>query len=151
LLRSYFDLCVNLDVYNRYSSAGWWPCESAALAHKLIAETCLREVIVGGQLTLPADRGSSMKSKPLALLLADLGITETHFLDRTSRMTNRSASRTARHSNTGSGFPERFGEIEDARGFSANYSPDITPMSMTTAASGAATVFRRRQPRGFSR
>lgn len=46
--------------------------ESAPLAEKLIRETCARQRIVPGELTLHADRGSSMKSKPVALLLADL-------------------------------------------------------------------------------
>ena len=52
--------------------------ESAALAEKLIAQTCERERIEPGQLTLHADRGSSMKSKPVALLLSDLGVNKTH-------------------------------------------------------------------------
>jgi len=43
-------------------------CESAALAEQLVGETCLKQGILPDQLTLHADRGSSMKSKPLALL-----------------------------------------------------------------------------------
>ncbi len=52
--------------------------ESATLAQELIAETCLRQGIQPDQLTIHADRGSSMTSKPVALLLADLGVTKTH-------------------------------------------------------------------------
>jgi putative transposase len=53
-------------------------CESAALAEELIAETCARQGIQPNQLTIHAERGSSMTSKPVALLLADLGLTKTH-------------------------------------------------------------------------
>jgi transposase InsO family protein len=52
--------------------------ESAALAEKLIAATCAGQGITAGQLTIHADRGSSMTSKPVAFLLADLGITQSH-------------------------------------------------------------------------
>ena len=52
--------------------------ESSALAEKLMAESCERQGIQPGQLTIHADRGSSMKSKPVAMLLADLGVTKTH-------------------------------------------------------------------------
>lgn len=76
---SYFYLYVILDVFSRYV-VGWMVAdgESAALAERLIAQTCERERIEPGQLTLHADRGSSMKSKPVALLLSDLGVTKTH-------------------------------------------------------------------------
>jgi putative transposase len=52
--------------------------ESAALAEKLIAATCAAQGITGGQLTIHADRGSSMTSKPVTFLLADLGVTQSH-------------------------------------------------------------------------
>jgi hypothetical protein len=45
---------------------------------KLIAATCASQGIGRGQLTIHADRGSSMTSKPVALLLADLGVTQSH-------------------------------------------------------------------------
>src|SRR5438093_11145463 len=77
--RTYFYLYVILDVFSRYV-VGWMVAhrESARLAQKLIAETCARHGITPGALTLHADRGSSMRSKPVALLLADLGVTKTH-------------------------------------------------------------------------
>jgi len=70
---------VILDIFSRYV-VGWMlaPHESAALAERLIAETCAKHDIQPGQLTLHADRGSSMRSKPVALLLADLAVTKTH-------------------------------------------------------------------------
>jgi putative transposase len=52
--------------------------ESAELAKRLIAESCQKQGIQPGQLTLHAGRGTSMSSKPVAFLLADLGVTKTH-------------------------------------------------------------------------
>ena len=68
-----------LDIYSRYV-VGWMvaTCESAVLAEKLIAATCAKQGISRGQLSIHADRGSSMTSKPVALLLADLGVTQSH-------------------------------------------------------------------------
>ncbi len=76
---SWYQLCVILDVFSRYV-VGWMvaPNESAALAERLIAASCERQNIPRGQLTIHADRGSSMTSRPVALLLADLGVTKTH-------------------------------------------------------------------------
>jgi putative transposase len=75
----HYHLYVILDVFSRYV-VGWMLAtrESAELAHALIAATCDKERIGAGELTLHADRGSSMRSKPVALLLADLGVTKTH-------------------------------------------------------------------------
>jgi putative transposase len=74
-----YHLYVILDVFSRYV-VGWMVAEreSAELAERLLAETCERQRIEPGQLTVHADRGSSMKSKTVALLLADLGVTKTH-------------------------------------------------------------------------
>ena len=76
---SYFYLYVIIDVFSR-CVVGWMlaPKESATLAEKLIEETCERHGIAPGQLTIHADRGSSMRSKLVAQLLADLGVTQTH-------------------------------------------------------------------------
>src|SRR5258708_22836079 len=52
--------------------------ESAELAKRLIEERCKKQDIQPGQLTLHPDRGTSMRSKPVALLLSDLGVTKTH-------------------------------------------------------------------------
>ena len=68
-----------LDIFSRYV-VGWMVAhrESAELAERLIEESCRKQGIRPGQLTLHADRGSSMTSKPVACLLSDLGITKTH-------------------------------------------------------------------------
>ncbi len=89
---TYFYLYVLLDVFSRYVT-GWMVAmrESAELAKRLIEESCRKQCIQPGQLTLHADRGTSMRSKPVALLLADLGVTKTrkHIAGPTSRMTTR--------------------------------------------------------------
>jgi putative transposase len=112
---TYFYLYVILDVFSRYV-VGWMVStkESAALANKLIAETCSRQRITPAQLTLHADRGSSMKSNSVALLLADLGVTKTHSRPYVSNDNpfSEAAFKTLKYR---PGFPERFGSIEDAR------------------------------------
>ena len=74
-----YHLYVILDIYSRYA-VGWMVAtrESATLAEKLIAATCAKQGIARGQLSIHADRGSSMTSKPVALLLADLGVIQSH-------------------------------------------------------------------------
>jgi putative transposase len=76
---TYFYLYVILDIFSRYV-VGWMVAhhESAALAKKLIEQSWRRQGITPGELTLHADRGPSMTSKPVALLLSDLGVTKTH-------------------------------------------------------------------------
>ena len=66
-------LYVILDIFSRYV-VGWMVAtqESSRLAKVLIAQSCSKQVIEPGDLTLHADRGSSMSSRALALLLADL-------------------------------------------------------------------------------
>jgi putative transposase len=112
---TYFYLYVILDVFSRYV-VGWMvaTCESAALAQELIRTTCERQDITADQLTLHADRGISMTSKPVALLLADLGVTKTHSRPHTSNDNPFSEAhfKTLKYR---PGFPERFGAIEDAR------------------------------------
>jgi putative transposase len=120
---TYYYLYVILDVFSRYV-VGWMVAhrESAALAKKLIAETCRREHIEPGQLTLHADRGSSMTSKPVAFLLADLGVTKTHSRPHVSDDNPYSESqfKTMKYRPD---FPNRFGAIEHARGFSGDFFP----------------------------
>ena len=52
--------------------------ESATLAEVLIRQTCTKQGNGRDQLTIHADRGSSMTSQPVAFLLADLGISQSH-------------------------------------------------------------------------
>jgi putative transposase len=75
----YFYRYVILDIYSRYV-VGWMVAEreSAVLAKQLITQTCAKQGIVEGQLTLHADRGASMKSKLVAQLLVDLGVIKSH-------------------------------------------------------------------------
>ena len=82
---TFYYLYVILDVYSRYVP-GWLlaDCESEELATQLVRESCMKQHISLGQLTLHADRGSAMTAKPLALLLADLGVTKSHSRPRVS-------------------------------------------------------------------
>ena len=76
---TYFQLYVILDVFSRYVT-GWMVAtrESAALAERLIADSVRKQGIEPDSLTIHADRGTSMTSKPVALLLADLGVVKSH-------------------------------------------------------------------------
>ena len=120
---TYFYLYVILDIFSRYV-VGWMLAahESAALAERLIAETCAKHGIQPGQLTLHADRGTSMKSKPVALLLADLGVTKTHSRPQVSNDNPFSEAqfKTLKYCPQ---FPERFGSIEDGRAFGQGFFP----------------------------
>lgn len=82
---TFYYLYVILDVYSRLVP-GWLLAERECeeLAKQLVRETCMKQNIPLGQLTLHADRGSTMTSKPLALLLADLGMTKSHSRPRVS-------------------------------------------------------------------
>lgn len=112
---TYYYLYVILDVFSRYA-VGWMVAhrERASLAERLIEATCTRQGIVPGQLTVHADRGSSMTSKPVALLLADLGVTKTHSRPHVSNDNPYSESqfKTLKYR---SEFPDRFGSLEHAR------------------------------------
>jgi len=112
---TYFHLYVIIDVFSRYV-VGWMVAdrESNALAELLIAETCARQGILPGQLTIHADRGASMRSKAVALLLADLGITKTHSRPHTSDDNPYSEAqfKTLKYR---PGCPARFGSLQHAR------------------------------------
>ena len=118
---TYFYLYVILDVFSRYVT-GWMVAmrESAELAKRLIEESCAKQNIQRGQLTLHADRGSSMSSKPVAFLLADLGVTKTHSRPHVSDDNPYSESqfRTLKYRPE---FPDRFGCLQDSRAFSQGF------------------------------
>jgi putative transposase len=120
---TYFYLYVIMDIFSRYV-VGWMVAhrEQAALATRLIAESCRKQNIQPGQLTVHADRGSSMRSKPVALLLADLGVTKSHNRPYVSNDNPFSESqfKTLKYCPE---FPERFGSIEDSRGFCGMFFP----------------------------
>ena len=112
-----YHLYVILDVFSRYV-VGWMVAarESAALAERLIGATLHKQGVAPGTLTLHADRGSSMRSKPVALLLADLGVAKTHTRPYTASDNPYSEAqfKTLKYR---PGFPRRFGSLEDARAF----------------------------------
>ena len=114
---TYYYLYVILDIFSRYV-VGWMlaHAESARLAERLIAGTCATQGIHPGQLTVHADRGSSMTSKPVALLLADLGIIRTHSRPHVSN-DNPFSEAQFKTLKTRPEFPNRFPSAEAARSF----------------------------------
>jgi putative transposase len=118
---SHYYLYVILDIFSRYV-VGWMvaPRESAILAERLIGASCAKQQVRPGELTLHADRGSSMQSKPVALLLADLGVTKSHSRPHVSNDNPYSESqfKTMKYQPE---FPVRFGSLVDARSFSQRF------------------------------
>jgi len=118
---TYYYLYVILDVFSRFV-VGWLISEreSANLAKELIAETCGRQGIQPNQLTIHADRGSSMTSKPVAFLMADLGVTKTHSRPHVSNDNPYSEAqfKTLKYQPD---YPERFGCQQDARSWAKDF------------------------------
>lgn len=114
---TYFYLYVILDIFSRYV-VGWMVAhrEQDALARQLIEQSCLKQRIRPEQLTLHADRGSSMKSKTVANLLVDLGVLKTHSRPHVSNDNPYSEAqfKTLKYCPE---FPDRFGSGQDARSF----------------------------------
>jgi putative transposase len=112
---SYFHLYVIIDIFSRYV-VGWMiaPRETAELAKQLIADTVTKQNVDAGTLTLHADRGTSMRSKPVAALLVDLDVTKTHSRPHVSDDNPYSEAqfKTLKYRPD---FPERFGSIQHAR------------------------------------
>lgn len=110
-----FHLYVILDIFSRYV-VGWMvaPKENAELAERLIADTVAKQAIAPGTLTLHADRGSSMRSKPVAALLVDLEVAKSHSRPYVSddNPFSEAQFKTLKYRPE---FPARFGGIEDAR------------------------------------
>jgi putative transposase len=114
---TWYYLYVVLDIFSR-DVVGWMVAarEAAALAERLLAETVTAQQVEPGTLDVHADRGTSMTAKPVALLLADLGVTRSHARPHVpdDNPYSESQFKTLKHHPT---FPDRFGSIEDARGF----------------------------------
>ena len=114
---TYYYLYVILDIFSRYV-VGWMIAEAerASLATRLIEETYAKQAIEPAQLTIHADRGTSMASKPVAFLLADLGVTKTHSRPHTSNDNPFSEShfKTLKYRPD---FPDHFDTIGQGRGF----------------------------------
>lgn len=83
--RDWYHLYVILDLYSRYV-VGWFLAahESGALAERFIAEAMVRHDVGPGELTLHSDRGTSMRSKTVAEMLADMEVVRSHSRPRTS-------------------------------------------------------------------
>jgi putative transposase len=114
---TYYYLYVVLDIFSRYV-VGWMLAlrEAGCLAKRLFAETCAKQEVLPGQLTIHADRGSSMRSQGVAMLLGSLGITKTHSRPYVSNDNPYSEAhfKTLKYCPE---FPDRFGSYEDALGF----------------------------------
>jgi putative transposase len=139
-------LYVILDLYSRYVP-GWMlaHAENAKLAEALLADTAAKQHIIPGQLTIHADRGSPMTAKPVAFLLAELGVTKSHSRPHVSNDNPYSGSqfRTMKYRPA---FPDRFGSFQDAHAlcgrFFGWYNQEHrhsgigfhTPLTSTTAA-----------------
>jgi len=118
---SYYHLYVILDIYSRYV-VGWMIAEreSSYLAERLIQDTCEKEGVLPGQLTIHADRGSAMRSKVVAQLLADLGITKTHSRPHVSddNPFSESQFKTLKYNPW---FPKYFESMAEARSYLRNF------------------------------
>ncbi len=117
----YYELFVIIDIFSRYV-VGWMvsPAETGELAEAFISDTLTRQDIKADQLTLHADRGTSMTSKPVAQLLVDLGVARSHSRPHVSNDNPYSEAnfKTLKYCPA---FPGRFGSIEDARAFCADF------------------------------
>lgn len=114
---TYFHLYVILDIFSRYV-VGWLIAEreSSDLAEQLIADTVGRHNVERGMLTLHADRGTSMRSKPVAALLVDLDVAKSHSRPYVSddNPFSEAQFKTLKYRPD---FPARFGSLADARAF----------------------------------
>jgi putative transposase len=118
---TYYYLYVILDVYSRYV-VGWMiaECESETLAQELIRETCAKQGIQSGQLTLHADNGSAMIAKSVAQLLIDLDVVKSHSRPHVSDDNPYSEAhfKTLKYRPE---YPERFGCLVDARAWAQTF------------------------------
>ena len=148
---TYFYLYVILDVFSRYV-VGWTlqHRETASVAERLIAQSVEQQGIRPGELTIHADRGPSMRSKPVAFLLADLGVTKTHSRPYTSTDNPYSEAqfKTLKYRPD---FPNRFDSILHARSWARGFFPwynhehrhsGIGLMTPATGHSGRASEVR---------
>lgn len=118
---TYYELFVIIDIYSRYVVA-WMvaEAETGELAEAFIADALAGQGIGRDQLTLHADRGTSMTSKTVAQLLVDLGVARSHSRPHVSNDNPYSEAnfKTLKYCPA---FPGRFGSIHDARAFCAMF------------------------------
>jgi putative transposase len=110
-----FQLYVMLDLFSRYV-VGWLLAghESAGLAARLVSESCAKQGVREGELTIHADRGPAMRSKALAEKLEELGIAKSHSRPRVSN-DNPFSEAQFRTLKYWPGFPDRFESVAHAR------------------------------------
>ena len=117
----YYELFVIIDIYSRYV-INWCvaAAETGELAAGFIDDAYREQDIDAGELTLHADRGSSMTSKPVAQLLVDLGVARSHSRPHVSNDNPYSEAqfKTLKYCPA---FPDRFGSIADARAFCVDF------------------------------
>ncbi|TFB82130.1 transposase [Cryobacterium flavum] len=118
---SYFHLYAIIDIYSRYV-VGWMVAtrESHQLAARLLFDTIEKQNIRRDQLTIHSDNGSSMASKPVAFLLADLGVTKSHSRPHTSNDNPFSESH-FKILKYWPEFPDRFYSLAEARSFCTEF------------------------------
>ena len=120
---TYFYLYVLLDIFSRYV-VGWMVAEreNAALAARLIEQSCLKQHIQPQVLTLHSDRGSPMTAKYTAQLLADLGVTRSLGRPQVSddNPFSEAQFKTLKYH---PGFPGRFEDIHAAVAFCRTFFP----------------------------
>ena len=113
----YFELYVIIDIFSRYV-VGWMlaATETGELAADFIEAVLVEQGITKGQLSLHADRGTSMTSKPVSQLLVDLGVDRSHSRPHVSNDNpySEAVNKTLKYCPA---FPAYFGSIEDARAF----------------------------------
>lgn len=118
---TYFYLYVILDIFSRYV-VGWMvaPRETATLAQKLIRESCKKQAIDPGQLSIHADRGSPMIAKTTAQLYVTLGVSKSHSRPHVSDDNPYSESqfKTLKYCPE---FPDRFGSLQHAVAFCRSF------------------------------
>lgn len=110
----YYDAYVMIDIYSRYLVG----VHVHARESGPLAEEMMREVfaIHGIPEVVHADRGTSMTSKSVATLLADLEVTRSHSRPKVSNDNPYSEAwfKTLKYAPV---FPDRFGSLSDARAF----------------------------------
>ncbi len=96
--------------------------ESTALAKQLIQDSCTKQGVAPGELTLHSDRGSPMTSKGTAQLLAQLGVIRSLSRPRVSddKPFSEAHFKTLKYH---PGFPDRFGSMEHSISFSRSFFP----------------------------
>jgi putative transposase len=114
----WYDLFLMLDIFSRYCT-GWMVVEgqdAVVVRDWIDGVVAANGPIPEGMLTIHADRGSAMTSKPVSQLLSDLRIGRTHGRPHVSNDNPYSESgfKTLKYAPD---FPGSFGSIEDARAF----------------------------------